>query len=274
MHMLRLMFQTLFRATMLRSKRFLRAFGSYPTIPTTRTTAVDTGASQSSAICDPSGEGRCPGRAQLYIVDFNAVDCSVCRRPAVPDTGRPRSVARWSATDSHGSRDGFTVRPGVLVLGGLSRRTEHMFSRVKGVTTEHPCADVVARVSRWWNGKRVVLLGGPPRAGPSRRARAARTDRANGGPPGPEEEARKIVERLMRTGERGARSRWTSWPRRHQSGGTSPGAQSGSTASKITINAVASGPRRIDSSHQVIPLRPFDWAKPALMNASVPHPTA
>lgn len=47
----------------------------------------------------------------------------------------------------------------------------------------------------------------------------------------------------------------------------------GSIGVAMTINTVATGPSTSESSHQVMPLRPFDCAKPALMNVSVPHPT-
>ena len=46
-----------------------------------------------------------------------------------------------------------------------------------------------------------------------------------------------------------------------------------STGSRITMRNVAIGPSSHDASHQSSPLRPLPWARPALINDNVPHPT-
>lgn len=48
----------------------------------------------------------------------------------------------------------------------------------------------------------------------------------------------------------------------------------GSTLSSTTISSVAMGPRTMLRRNQTNPLRCFDWARPALISASVPQPTA
>lgn len=45
------------------------------------------------------------------------------------------------------------------------------------------------------------------------------------------------------------------------------------TFGRMTISSVAIGPMNNDASHHSKPLRPFDWAKPALMSDKVPQPT-
>lgn len=47
----------------------------------------------------------------------------------------------------------------------------------------------------------------------------------------------------------------------------------GSSGSRITMKNVATGPSNSESKNQFRPLRPLPWAKPALINAKVPHPT-
>lgn len=44
--------------------------------------------------------------------------------------------------------------------------------------------------------------------------------------------------------------------------------------SNITIKNVAIGPSSKETKNQAIPLRFFDWASPAFINAGVPHPIA
>ena len=46
------------------------------------------------------------------------------------------------------------------------------------------------------------------------------------------------------------------------------------TDSNITMKNVAIGPSRNETKNQAMPLRFFDWASPAFINASVPHPMA
>ena len=45
------------------------------------------------------------------------------------------------------------------------------------------------------------------------------------------------------------------------------------TGPEMTIKKVARGPKNREATHQSNPLRPFDWASPALIKESVPHPT-
>jgi hypothetical protein len=42
----------------------------------------------------------------------------------------------------------------------------------------------------------------------------------------------------------------------------------------MTMRRVAKGPRKSEKNHHNRPLRPFDWAKPALIRVSVPQPRA
>src|SRR5690606_12268968 len=47
----------------------------------------------------------------------------------------------------------------------------------------------------------------------------------------------------------------------------------GARGSMTTMSNVAMGPSNRDRSHQFNPPRPLDWASPALISESVPHPT-
>ena len=47
----------------------------------------------------------------------------------------------------------------------------------------------------------------------------------------------------------------------------------GPTLGSTTIKNVAIGPMNRETSHHSSPLRPLDWAKPALMSDKVPQPT-
>ena len=42
---------------------------------------------------------------------------------------------------------------------------------------------------------------------------------------------------------------------------------------RMTIKKVATGPMNKEANHHSNPLRRFDWASPALIKESVPHPT-
>jgi hypothetical protein len=43
---------------------------------------------------------------------------------------------------------------------------------------------------------------------------------------------------------------------------------------RTTVGKVASGPSNREMTNQKSPLRPLPWARPALMSARVPRPTA
>jgi hypothetical protein len=55
---------------------------------------------------------------------------------------------------------------------------------------------------------------------------------------------------------------------------SSRNAKLGPTAGNTTMRKVARGPRSSEHSHQMRPLRPLDWARPALRRDSVPQPMA